>query len=67
MATLQPEVCEVCGTRRWILARNDTHGLRIERCDSCQVMTDEEAWNDAEPFLAALLTRFDEGSPELDQ
>jgi hypothetical protein len=27
--------CEACGGEGWILANNDVHGLRIERCDTC--------------------------------
>ena len=54
--------CSVCGTRGWILVRNDTHGLRIERCDECAIMTDSQAWDIAESFLVDLLMRFDEGT-----
>ena len=57
-----PTPCSVCGTRGWILARNDTHGLRIERCDECAIMNDSQAWDTAELFLADLLMRFDEGT-----
>ena len=57
-----PDPCTVCGTRGWLLVRNDEHGLRIERCDNCQTMTDEQAWDDAEPLLIDLLMRFDEGT-----
>ena len=57
-----PTPCSVCGTRGWILARNDTHGLRVERCDECTIMNDNQAWDMAEPFLVDLLMRFDEGT-----
>jgi hypothetical protein len=37
-------VCTACLGKGWILAHNDTHGLRIERCDLCQkIDTDELA------------------------
>ena len=29
--------CESCHGKGWLLANNDTHGLRIERCDVCQL------------------------------
>lgn len=61
------EPCEACGTRQWLLVRNNVHGLRVERCDLCssETLTDDQAADLAEPFLTALLMRFDEGSVEL--
>lgn len=36
--------CSSCTGHGWILADNDVHGLRIERCDDCgQFDTDEQA------------------------
>ena len=57
-----PTPCSVCGTRGWLLVRNDTHGLRIERCDECAIITDSQAWDIAGSFLVDLLMRFDEGT-----
>jgi hypothetical protein len=37
-------VCEACGGKGWLLAENDDHGLRIERCDGCKAFdSDDEA------------------------
>jgi hypothetical protein len=36
-------ICQSCFGRGWILANNDTHGLRIERCDSCRLYPSDEA------------------------
>lgn len=37
--------CPACGGARFLLQRNDTHGLRIERCDACSAdsLDDEQA------------------------
>lgn len=36
--------CSVCRGRGYILANNNVHGLRIERCDTCRrYATDEQA------------------------
>lgn len=36
--------CEVCAYRGVVLVNNDKHGLRIERCDTCNFFkSDEEA------------------------
>ena len=59
---MQPKICEICGTRGWLIVTNDVHGVRVERCDMCQQMTDQEAWNEAGPFLTDLLMRFDQGT-----
>ena len=56
-------ICEACNNRQWILACNDTHGVRIERCDSCAVhISDDEAGEMALPLLTECLMRFDEGT-----
>lgn len=39
----QPEPCEACGGKGWLLAENDEHGLRIERCDACQMFDSDQA------------------------
>jgi signal recognition particle GTPase len=36
--------CSACDGKGWLLADNDEHGLRIEKCDSClRFQSDEEA------------------------
>lgn len=36
--------CRVCGERGWLIVDVDSTGrLRIERCDECQRLTDDEA------------------------
>lgn len=41
----QPCPCEECCGKGWLLADNADHGLRIERCDACQMFeTDQAAW-----------------------
>jgi hypothetical protein len=35
--------CSACRGRGYILARNNVHGLRIERCDACGRYTDDHA------------------------
>ncbi|MGO8931263.1 MAG: hypothetical protein ACLQU3_30780 [Limisphaerales bacterium] len=39
----QPEPCEACGDKGWLLADNSDHGLRIERCDACQKFANDQA------------------------
>lgn len=36
-------MCNECFNRGWILADNCTHGLRIERCDTCKLYKDDES------------------------
>jgi len=38
----QPEPCEACGDKGWLLADNSDHGLRIERCDACQQFANDQ-------------------------
>jgi hypothetical protein len=36
--------CSACAGRGYILAKNNVHGLRIERCDTCEkYATDDQA------------------------
>lgn len=48
--------CSVCRGRGYILADNDVHGLRIERCDTCAQYTDDQAvlkaYEDGGPIAA---------------
>lgn len=48
--------CSVCRGRGYILANNNVHGLRIERCDTCGRYTDEQAvlkaYEDGGPIAA---------------
>jgi hypothetical protein len=39
----EPAPCEACGGKGWLLAENDEHGLRIERCDACQKFANDQA------------------------
>ena len=39
----QPEPCEACGGKGWLLADNTDHGLRIERCDACLKFANDQA------------------------
>ena len=39
----QPEPCEACGDKGWLLPDNSDHGLRIERCDACLKFANEQA------------------------
>ena len=41
------EPCEARGGKVWLLADNDTHGLRIERCDACQIFESDLAASEA--------------------
>ena len=34
--------CKGCAGRGFILADNDVHGLRIERCDTCEVFSGDQ-------------------------
>jgi hypothetical protein len=44
MTAKKEEACEACGGCGWLLAENDTHGDRVERCDNCQrFATDSKA------------------------
>ncbi len=45
--------CQACEDRGWILAGNDQHGLRVERCDTCcRFEHDEQAAMAAWPVLS---------------
>ena len=40
----EPQSCEACDDKGWILADNSDYGWRIERCDSCgRFLSDEQA------------------------
>lgn len=67
--------CEACQGRGYILADNDVHGLRIEKCDTCgRFKTDAAAVKyvhklaDATHFVAAALeglVHFNDQDPDL--
>ena len=53
--------CQACKDRGWILAKNDEHGLRIEKCDSCgQFDSDDQAAEAAWPVLSKAVETEDE-------
>jgi hypothetical protein len=51
--------CSVCAGRGYILADNDVHGLRIERCDTCGRYTDKQAV--AKAYEQAVTRAYEEG------
>ncbi len=51
--------CSACEGRGYILADNDVHGLRIERCDTCGRYTDEQAV--AKAYEQAVIRAYEEG------
>lgn len=57
-----PELCESCGSLGWLIHHNDTHGLRVERCDCCrQYASDGHAAEAASPSLNWLMAHLREG------
>ena len=53
--------CQACKDRGWILAKNNEHGLRIEKCDSCgQFDNDNQAAAAAWPVLSKAIEAEDE-------
>jgi len=54
------EVCDGCMGRGWDLFDTDTHGLRVERCDMCQLFcSDKEAEEVATRVLKAALEAYE--------
>lgn len=51
--------CESCNGRGWLLQDNDEHGLRIERCDTCEEYESDEV----AVRLVATLAAAAEGNP----
>lgn len=45
--------CQICQDQGWILASDDEHGLRVERCDACcRLEDDNQAATAAWPVLS---------------
>ncbi len=52
--------CQACNGRGWILANNNEHGLRVEKCDACEMFeNDDQAATAAWPVLSKAIEKIE--------